>query len=87
MAGVVTSTLFFPPSPLQRPASSLQQQIPSAFVTKRSNKTHHEVAQLGVKLREASRGEEDDDLVSHGVGGYVLAQKLAQLLRLRTWYP
>lgn len=47
------------------------------------NNTHHEVAQLGIKLCEASRSEEDDDLVSRRVGFYVLTQKLAQLLRLR----
>lgn len=46
--------------------------------------TNHEVAQLGVKLGEASRGEEDDDLVAPRVGRHVLAEQLAQLLRLST---
>lgn len=44
--------------------------------------THHEVAQLGVELGEASRGEEDDDLVPPRVRCHVLSQQLAQFLRL-----
>lgn len=46
-----------------------------SFKKANKNETHHEVAQLGIKLREPRGGEEHDNLVPLRIGVDVLAQQ------------